>query len=73
MEKPDPRIFLLALERLGVRAEESVYVGDSVTYDVEPAEAVGMIAVLVDRRDRFPEHEGVRIRSLDDLPAVLGL
>ena len=73
IEKPDPRIFQLALDRLGVRAEESVYVGDSVTYDIEPAEAAGMTGVLLDRRDRFPEHHGVRIRSLDELPAQLGL
>jgi putative hydrolase of the HAD superfamily len=73
MEKPDPRIFRLALDRLGVEAEEAVYVGDNVTYDVEPAQAVGMTGVLLDRRDRFPDYDGVRIRSLDELPAVLGL
>jgi putative hydrolase of the HAD superfamily len=73
IEKPDPRIFRLALDRIGVRPEESVYVGDNVTYDIEPAEALGMVGVLLDRRDRFPDHEGLRIRSLDELPERLGL
>ena len=73
IEKPDPRIFRLALDRLEIRPEASVYVGDNVTYDIEPAEAVGMTGVLLDRRDRFPDHEGLRIRSLDELPAHLGL
>jgi putative hydrolase of the HAD superfamily len=73
VEKPDPRIFRLGLERIGARAEEAVYVGDSVVYDVEPAQAVGMTGVLLDRRGRYQEHEGIRITSLDELPAVLGL
>ena len=71
VEKPDPRIFRLALDRMGVEPGEAVYVGDSVQFDVEPAAAVGMLGVLLDRRDRFPDHRGVRITSLQELPAVL--
>jgi putative hydrolase of the HAD superfamily len=73
MEKPDPRIFQLALERGGVEAEDSVYVGDNPVFDTEPAEALGMLGVLLDRRDRFPDHTGVRIRTLEELPAAIGL
>jgi putative hydrolase of the HAD superfamily len=73
IEKPDPAIFRLAMDRLGVEARESVYVGDSVEYDVEPARALGMHAVLIDRRGRHPDHDGPRITSLDDLPALIGL
>jgi putative hydrolase of the HAD superfamily len=73
MEKPDPRIFHLALDRLGVRADESVYVGDNPMFDIEPALEVGMFAVLLDRRGRFPDHPGVRITSLEDLPAAIHL
>jgi hypothetical protein len=29
--------------------------------------------VLIDRRGRFPDHAGVRITTLDDLPSVIGL
>ena len=73
MEKPDPRIFRLALARMGVEAREAVHVGDSVEYDVMPAAAVGMTGVLLDRRGRHPDFDGLRISSLDELPAVLGL
>ncbi|CAN5165897.1 HAD family hydrolase [soil metagenome] len=73
MEKPDPRIFRLALERAGASPEESLYVGDSPSFDVEPAESIGMRGVLIDRRERFPRHPGTRIVSLDELPGVLGL
>ncbi|MGE3499438.1 MAG: HAD-IA family hydrolase [Candidatus Binatia bacterium] len=45
--KPDSRIFALALSRLGVRAEETVYVGDDAREDVAAAQAAGMRAVDV--------------------------
>jgi len=73
MEKPDPRIFRLALDRTGVAPEEAVYVGDNPLFDIEPARAVGMQPVLLDRRNRFPDAPRPRITSLDELPAVLGL
>jgi putative hydrolase of the HAD superfamily len=73
LEKPDPRIFRLALERAGAEAGRSVYVGDNPDFDVEPAAAVGMVPVLIDRRERFPERDGSRITTLDALPALLGL
>ena len=73
MEKPDPRIFRLAMDRAGVRPEESVYVGDNPEFDVGPAAAVGMLPVLIDRRERFPDAEGARITSMAELPGVLGL
>jgi putative hydrolase of the HAD superfamily len=73
MEKPDERIFTLALDRAGVAAEEAVYVGDSPEFDTRPAEALGMLGVLLDRRRRFLDHPGPRIVSLEELPAVIGI
>jgi FMN phosphatase YigB (HAD superfamily) len=61
------------MERAGVRPAESVYVGDDPRFDVGPAAAVGMQPVLIDRRERFPDAGGLRITSMDQLPAVLGL
>jgi len=73
LEKPDPRIFELAMERADVSPEDSVYVGDNPEFDVDPALAVGMFPVLLDRRERFPNAPGARITSLDQLSSVLGL
>jgi putative hydrolase of the HAD superfamily len=73
VEKPDPEIFRIALERGGVAAEESVYVGDHPFFDIEAAEEVGMVAVLIDRRGRYPDAEGIRITSLEDLPTAVGI
>jgi putative hydrolase of the HAD superfamily len=72
VEKPDPRIFRLALDRAGVAPEESVYVGDTVEFDVRPAEEAGMLGVLLDRRERYPDAPHPRIATLSELPALLG-
>lgn len=48
VEKPDPRIFRLALERAGVRPDQAVYIGDFYSVDVLGARAVGMSAILLD-------------------------
>jgi putative hydrolase of the HAD superfamily len=73
VEKPDPRIYELAMARAGVAAEDSVYVGDNPEFDVGPPSALGMFAVLIDRRGRHAGHDGIRITDLADLPGVLGL
>ena len=73
LEKPEPAIFRLAMDRAGVSPERSVYVGDNPEFDVEPALALGMLPVLIDRRERYPDSTSMRIRSLDELPAVIGL
>ena len=40
--KPDPRIFLMAAEKLGVRPEECVFVGDGFRTDIRGAKKAGM-------------------------------
>jgi REG-2-like HAD superfamily hydrolase len=71
VEKPDPYIYRLALERAGVAPEESVHVGDSIANDLEPAMAVGMKAVMIDRSGSFPHTSFPRITTLEELPALL--
>lgn len=45
--KPSERIFWEALRRLGVKVEETVYVGDSPLEDIKGAKALGMRTVFV--------------------------
>jgi putative hydrolase of the HAD superfamily len=73
VEKPDLRIYRLALDRASVDPVETVYVGDNPEFDVDPPAALGMFPVLVDRRDRFPDHPGARVTDLRDLPAAIGI
>jgi HAD superfamily hydrolase (TIGR01509 family) len=48
VEKPDPRIFRLALARAELEPSEAVYVGDLYSVDVGGARGAGMEAVLID-------------------------
>ena len=71
IEKPDPEIYRLALERAGVAARSAAHVGDSPGLDVAPASSVGIHPILIDRFDRYPSEEVTRIKSLQELPAVV--
>ena len=71
IEKPDPRIYELAMQRAGVTPAESAYVGDNPEFDVDPPAALGMFPVLIDRRNRHPEHAGIRLTHLDQLAEAL--
>jgi putative hydrolase of the HAD superfamily len=71
IEKPDPAIYSLALERAGVQPQRAVHVGDSMSMDVEPAASVGMCTVLLDRLGRHRTTSVPRIESLQELPPLL--
>lgn len=73
VEKPDPAIFRLALERCGLAAEEVAFIGDHPDLDVAAARGLGMTGVLVDRWDRYPDFDGLRVKDLTGVLAVLGL
>ncbi len=69
--KPDPAIFRVALDRLGVQPEQALYVGDDVRNDYHGARQAGLHAVLLNRDDE-PLPEGVRaVAALTDLPGLL--
>ena len=71
VEKPDLRIFELALERLSIEAADAMYVGDNPEFDVVPAATLGMTPVLIDRRGRYLDAEGTRIADLRELPGLV--
>ena len=67
VEKPDTAIFTMALEEAKLEPGQVLYVGDSPQFDVEPAHAAGMSALLI-RRDAAPAPSGVPfVRTLRDL------
>jgi putative hydrolase of the HAD superfamily len=64
VEKPDPRLFLLALERLGAAPREAVHVGDLYGVDVVGARAAGVRPVLLDEAGLYEDADCPRVRSL---------
>ena len=74
VEKPDPRIFHLTLERLGVAAKESIFIGDSLRGDIEGAAQIGMRTIhTVEYIERNPESSPAdhTIGTLADLLDIL--
>lgn len=71
IEKPDPRIFRLALDRLALRADEGIYVGDIYHVDVVGARGAGLDAVLLDPGGIHADKDCRRVRSLGELERLL--
>jgi len=65
--KPHREIFLYALGRADVRAEETIYVGDSYLADVLGSRGAGLHPVLIDREGKAPKIDAPVIRSLAEL------
>ena len=71
--KPDPRIFQTALDRLGVGAAETLFVGDLVKTDIVGARRMGMKTALKQPwgTTRSRGMADFVIEKLSDLPEVL--
>lgn len=69
VEKPDPRIFALALERFAVAPSRALHVGDTFATDVVGARAAGMQVALL---DPFGHYEGryADVPRVDDVASV---
>ena len=72
VEKPDPRIFLLTLEKLGVEPAEAVHVGDFYQVDVLGARKAGLReGILIDPYGDWEEADCPRIPTVAHLPRLL--
>ena len=77
LRKPDPRIYELACERLDVKLEECLFVGDGANDELAGAQRVGMSAVCVLPPGRseplWPEARGWEptVSSLRDVLALV--
>jgi putative hydrolase of the HAD superfamily len=72
--KPSPEIFERALEKLGVNAEDTVFVGDTVDADVIGAKAAGMKTVFIERRVQEDAEQACpnqTIKSLSELSEAI--
>ena len=65
--KPSKRIFEFAMEKLGVGPGECLFVGDEPKWDLIGPRAVGMEAILIDRRGTIVGGEEQPIRTLHEL------
>ncbi|MXZ23951.1 MAG: HAD family hydrolase [Caldilineaceae bacterium SB0665_bin_21] len=75
--KPEPEIYMLALESLNADPKDAWFVGDNLYTDIAGANNVGMPSVWVNRTGEplppdapVPTHE---VRTLAPLPGLMGL
>ncbi len=81
IKKPDPRIYRLATDELGVAPEDCLYIGDGSSRELTGARAVGMHPVLIRVPDESDDAHridaesrtwrGAVINSLDEVPGLL--
>jgi len=71
--KPDPHIYALAADALGLAPPAIMMVGDSFERDIAPAKAIGMQTAWLHGGRECPDRGRVDLvlRSLADLPAAL--
>jgi putative hydrolase of the HAD superfamily len=67
VEKPDPRLFEIALSRAGAQADSTIHIGDIYQVDVVGARAAGIRPVLLDESDLHPGVDCDRVTSLGEL------
>jgi putative hydrolase of the HAD superfamily len=61
VKKPDPRIYKLAVDRLGVNPDDCLYIGDGSSNELTGAKAAGMHPVLI----LDPEEDFIETHRVD--------
>jgi len=70
--KPDPLIFLHALNHLDISPNKALFVGDSITYDIVGAKSAGMKTVLFNQRSKKEHHlADYIVHGVDELDLLI--
>lgn len=62
--KPDPKIYLTALKRLGAKPEEAIFIGDDINLDIIPPKKLGMKTIYINRKGLTCEEADYSVKSL---------
>jgi putative hydrolase of the HAD superfamily len=77
LSKPDPRIYHVCCEQLGVEPHEAVFVGDGANDELEGARRVGLVPILIHQAGEDPvwpevrTWDGLRVTSIPEVLEVL--
>jgi len=72
--KPDPAMYVQALQHAGVDAEQAIHIGDHPEEDIAAAQSVGMKTIWVNRQGRewvLPQRADAEIGDFEGLPALI--
>jgi putative hydrolase of the HAD superfamily len=73
VKKPDTQIFNIALERIGVRADESMFVGDHLHNDVGGSQSAGMKGIWFNPEGRVNDTDITPFLEIGNLAEILPL
>ncbi|GAB4497001.1 MAG: hypothetical protein OHK0052_07830 [Anaerolineales bacterium] len=71
--KPHPEIFLRLLEKMKTPPQRALYIGDNYYADVIGAQRAMLQPVLLDPENLFEDANCLRIKTITDLPKLLGI
>ena len=78
LEKPDPKFFELALNKLGTKADETIHIGNRLDTDVLPAKSLGMKTVWILRGEAntTPSNADLAVpdivaKNLENIPELI--
>ncbi|MSP37631.1 MAG: HAD family hydrolase [Deltaproteobacteria bacterium] len=81
LKKPDPRIYRIACERLGVAPKDCLYIADGENHELKAAADFGMSPVLIrptsheprgELRQEAREWQGTNISTLSEVLVIVG-
>ncbi len=73
ISKPNPKLFQRACSEVGLVPLETIYVGNSLISDVEPANKAGMVSVLLNRKRRNEDVFGRVIKPAYEIKNLMEL
>jgi putative hydrolase of the HAD superfamily len=73
ISKPNPKLYSLAAQDLGLDPMEVLYVGDSPEHDIVPPQSIGMIAVWARRAAKHPLGDIQPDHIIDDFAQLLDI
>lgn len=70
--KPDPQVFHLMSKRLDLEPDECIFIGDSPEFDIQGANIVGMITILIHRSGKQIRYKpNYQVDSIEELGILL--
>ncbi len=74
-EKPDKRIFLMMAEKMGLRPDEMLYIGDHPLNDIEGSRNAGFVPVWVKTTGTWIFHEiekpELQVETVEEIPSLI--
>lgn len=75
IKKPDPQIFQIALNRIGIYSSDTVVIGDSYDRDIQPAKILGCTTIWLDGKSwtkpKDTSDADYRINSIKEVENIL--